>query len=241
MQTGNPFSFASFSDGRGSLEHQAANRLLQPKQRILQNLAGTGEIEPLKAFSSSSENIAFITEPVSLLGHKLFKSMKIHSQGAKIQPLKIGPLELVYADLREVFRHKMLHQFFIALQMNQQLLQPFFTAGISQFTGFIGHDVQCKVSLSSRNLFTVFGIGNQNIGGLKAGQIEGFAGRSTDRAVLKIGVGEGCQRDMLKARHNQIKMDLVGKDEYMMAQADFAELQQLVPAPDPSYRIMGTA
>ncbi len=86
-----------------------------------------------------------------------------------------------------------------------------------------------------------FGVGDDHVGGFETGQVEGFAGRGTDDAVLGEFFADAGKGGEGMAGMNQVAVNFVGNDKHVVGEADFTETGQFFACPDTTNRVVGTA
>ena len=125
--------------------------------------------------------------------------------------------------------------------IGKHALIPFLSSGISLLRSHQPHHIQLAVAcgIDTRLEFCPqLRVGNENIGHLESCQIEGFAGGSTGDGNLLIFLFQ-IGKDQMLALENQIVVNLIAHHLDPMFHTDIADGAQLLPAPHPSYGIMG--
>ncbi len=188
--------------------------------------------------------MSLVQRDLCLFQKQIAQVIVIESQFTAIEPEQVRAFRAGRFDFGNPLLKKSNCIIDIALQIVEQFFQPIFTVAIR---GFPSHHAK-RVGRVQRKIFeqvvelsmqTI--IGNNRGGGVQPGYVERLARRNQcDRDIRNF--RRNCrERDMFVPRQNQIGMNLVGEDQDIFAQAQFAERGQFFFRPHTPDRIMRTA
>ena len=151
--------------------------------------ARTGNIDALEGLSFRAEDAAAVKPEVRLVQKPLLALLGREAEGAAVEPDEIRSLWCKQLELGQIFCQIAAEKMYISFDVILDLRQPVLTIAVSCFAGHKAERIQLAVACGSNLMLkgaAQLGVRNEDIRNLQSGDIEGFAGRSADDAVLRI-------------------------------------------------------
>ncbi|VTR68068.1 hypothetical protein DESC_690005 [Desulfosarcina cetonica] len=219
--------------------------MLETFQGFRQDRPRTSEVNAFETIAFGAENVTFIRKDACLLQHQAFQGPFIQSQTAAVQPDQIGPLGADRPEGRQVRIDVAFHEIAVGLDIGQDLVQPGFAFAIgglaSHHAERVGPFTQTAAVEGLLETPAQFRVGNNDVGGVQAGQVEGLAGRGTHHGIIgerRVDGGKGRENHPFE---DQVGMDLVSHHQHLVLPADLADTGQFLTGPHPSHGVVRAA
>ena len=163
-----------------------------------------------------------------------------HAQRAQIQPHKIRALQAGIADHGEVFIQKVLHERPVAVQIDQQLVQPLRALLVGDRLCDAAEQVgrvRAGAQGAGGKALAQGGVGDERRGLGQRGQVEGH-GRGDEYDRVRV---ERQKAGVLVAGQDQVGMNLVADQLRAVLFGQVHHAFELIPAPDAADRVVRTA
>ena len=111
------------------------------------------------------------------------------AEGAAVEPDEVCTLWCKQLELGQIFCQIGAEEMYISFDVGLDLRQPVFPIAVGCFAGHKAERIQLTVACGSNLVLkgaAQLSVRNEDIRNLQSGDIEGFAGRSADNAVLCI-------------------------------------------------------
>ena len=235
-----PHSIKSLPDVIWKLFDGSDNAL----ERLHEKGSRAGNVDSLKSISFGSEKAAFIQKDTGLVQEEVSKLMLVQAKGATVEPDKIGPLGLNDFDFRELSLKEGDHRLETLFQIVQEIFKPGFSLLVCGTTRCCAERVDSEQTVGKKTFFellTDMFVRNDDVGGMKACQIERFTRCRADNTVFLKGTVCHGKRAKHHTWINQVSMNLVCNDLHMVAPTDATEALEFFACPDTADRIVRAA
>ena len=200
--------FFLISGQRPVLLAQFLDSFFDPLAGVLHKGVGAGHVQPTEAGAGLTEPGAHIGGDAHLFGKPFAQLFLGHAQAAAIQPHQIGGFVHAHFQFGAVLVDEVHKVLAVVPKHIDQLIQPLLAFVVGGDGGRAGEDVGAGMGLGhlSLELLPHFLVGNQDIGALDAGQVEGLTGGGADDTV-HLGVLGHIAVDDVLAGEDQIVVE----------------------------------
>jgi len=146
-----------------------------------------GNVDALEPIPFGSEKASFIQKDSGLVQEEVSELMFVQAKGAAVEPDKIGPLGLNDPDFRDIFLKMSGQGLKIAFQIAQEIFEPWFSFFICNTACGCAKGIESEQTVGKKVFFKIltdFSVRDEEIGGLKACQVEGFTRCGADHTVF---------------------------------------------------------
>jgi len=150
----------------------------------------TGNVDALESISFGSEQASFIQKDTSLVQEEVSKLMFVQAEGATVEPDKISPLGLNDFDFRDIALKKTRQLIQIVIEIVQKIFKPWFSLFICDTARCCAEGIDSEQTVGKETFFeflTGLSVRDEDVGSLKACQVEGFTRCGADDTVFLKG------------------------------------------------------
>ena len=218
--------------------------LEQPLHSFLDSTARTGEVDAHALFAGVTESLAVVEAEVGVADEPLGELLVRKSEPLEVDPEQVGGLVAVGAQFGQLFGDEPLAVGDVVGEVVAELVEPVGAVGVSGLGGDAAEEVAVDVHGVVEEVLVAgaqFGVGDDDLGGEHAGEVEGLAGGHAGDGILGDLVRQGGDGRVALAAHHQVRVDLVAHEQAVVAEAEFGHTAQFLGRPTPSHRVVRIA
>ena len=158
---------------------QACKRFFQPDECLSEGGGGAGDVDAGEAFAARSEDFTVVEPQSGLVRDEVIERLAAQAGTGEVQPGQIGAFRFDKSHARQSGGGELAQDGEVCRQIGKERIEPVFAAFIGGLCGHQSGGVHLAVSGGVD--FTAKGaafrfVGDEDVGVLQAGEVEGFAG-----------------------------------------------------------------